>query len=329
MKTSILILSIILSTNLFAAETDQFYARDAVIKDSSQALNDFFNSKIDLAVEKVNKKGNVNDCKLVSAEIFDQLLGEVNLIEWYKDKTFSKVSWFTQNSPLVERFPLDSVSNSEFRTQSIYKNRPFPFNVVSVGRTINVNNIYMGTDKIGHFSIVGKTYYKHYIKNLKEGMNEKDAEVAAIKQGIKEEINFLGYKLGGTLSYGDLEANYQGLQFGLEVCNAKDPFVKNENGTWKRTDRLFDIRKYANPKFDEAYNYSFWSPRIWGKLKNDIFKAYCANKSNKNFLERLKMYKGIIKANQNDDLIAHFVKENPEYDRKTQLDTNDKSKCEI
>ena len=61
----------------------------------------------------------------------------------------------------------------------------------------------------------------------------------------------------GVLSYGDLEANFQGFLFGLHMCEGKDPFLKYSSDGWQFS-RPFDIRSYVNPNWDESYNPSFY-----------------------------------------------------------------------
>lgn len=310
----------ILSMPALAAETDQFYASSAVIRDSSVEMNGFFHQKIEVALDKVNEEKNPVTCRIAAKEVLQQVLGEVDLKEWIKNKSFSKISSFTQKSPLIERFPEESVEEKDYRAHSIYRNRPFPVNVVGVARTLNLGGIYIGTDKLGHFSIVGKTYYKNFLKGLEEGMSLDEAQAFAIKKGYKEEIALLGYAVGGTFSYADLEANYQGLKFGREMCEGENPYLVFVDNKWVHNpEHLFDIRKYVTPKFDEAYNVSFWSPRMWKKMKGDIVDGYCKNLKDPAYQERARGYDKIVTSNINDVLLEEFLKERPKFRRENQL----------
>lgn len=314
----------ILTYKLQAAETDQFYASKAVIRDSSIEMNGFFHDKIQVALDKVNGEKNPVTCRIAAKEVLQQVVGEVKLSEWIKNKSFSKISVFTQKSPLIERFPEETVSEKDYRANSIYRNRPFPVNVVGVARTLNLNGIYIGTDKLGHFSIVGKTYYKNFLKGLEKGMSLDDAQNFAIQKGFKQEIALLGYAVGGTFAYGDLEANYQGLQFGRNMCEGENPYLVLENGKWVHNlAHQFDIRKYINPKYDEAYNVSFWSPRMWKKMKSEIISAYCENKIDPDFKVRAAGYDKIVFSTINDDLLVDFLKDHPKFNRSNQLLSKD------
>jgi hypothetical protein len=314
--------------SLIAAETDQYYARDAIIRDSSDELNGYFHQRIELALKKVNQSSRVESCREVAQEVLTQVLGEFNLVNYAKERTFSKVSKFTQEDPSVDRFPPDSLDQKIYRKDSIYKKRPFPTNVVGIAQTINVDGIYMGTDKIGHFSIVGKAYYSNFLEALDKGASVEEATVIAIEKGFKQEIAILGYTVGGTLSYADLEANYQGLVFGRNMCEGTLPHLENRGGKWVHSSvNPFDIRAYVNPKYDEAFNESFWSNRVWKKMKKEIIHGYCENKRNNNYQVRLQSYLPRVKETINDELIAKLIKNKPKFDRKKQLH-NLNLKCE-
>lgn len=332
MKTLKLIPLVILTTlsahSVMAAETDQFYAAGAVIKDSTVEMNRFFQDKIEVALDEVNGSRHPVSCRYAAKEVLQQVVGEVNLIEWFKNRSFSKISKFTQKSPLIDRYPDDSVKGRDYRAHSIYRNRPFPVNVLGVARTLNINGIFIGTDKLGHFSIVGKTYYKNFLKAIEAGATYIEAENYAVLKGIKQEINLLGYAIGGTFSYGDMEANYQGLQFARNMCEGENPYLIQKNGQWiQNPANLFDIRKYVTPKYDEAYNVSFWSPRMWRKMNRDIIRGYCDNKKEPAFAERAFYYSKIVKTTTNDILLVEFVRKNPKFERNNQLLSSDIS-CE-
>ncbi|MBY0414052.1 MAG: hypothetical protein K2Q18_07795 [Bdellovibrionales bacterium] len=324
MKTSsicTLSLAALLSLSLYGAETDQFYASGATIKDSSAEMNNFFHGRIEFALSEVNKENPDMNCRLVAKEVLDHVLGKFSLVHYIKERDFSKVSVFTQTSPLIDRFPDESISDHDYRKHSIYENRTFPSNLVGIARTLNLNGVYIGTDKMGHFSIIGRTYYKNFLKALDDGLSEEEAQKKAIQKGFKQEVAFLGYTVGGTFSYGDLEANYQGLQFGRNMCEGENPYLVKAGSLWVHNPKnQFDIKTYINPKFDEAYNVSFWSPGMWKRMSKEIKRDYCKNNADKVFQARYKSYQsfGSIQ-NFNDEMIAEFLKEKPKFDRQKQL----------
>jgi hypothetical protein len=309
-----------LSDQLRASETDQFYATNAVIKDSSDVINDYFHQSIDEGIEKANLKRKFVPCRKVATYVLTQVLGEFSVKKYVHDKTYSKVSHFIKSSPLIDRFPHDDIDGKEYRLNSIYKKRPFPANSVGLSKTININGIYIGGDKIGHFSIIGRTYYKNFLDELEDGHTSDFAQISAIKKGFKEEVNILGYRIGGTFSFADLEANFMGLQFARNMCEGKRPHLILKNDVWiHNPSNLFDIKKYINPKMDEAYNVSLWAPHLWKKIKGDLVSAYCKNSIDQDFLNRASFYKNQLVDTINDQLIQEFLKKNVKFDRSHQL----------
>lgn len=311
---------LVTSFGLQAAETDQYYASKAIIRDSSNEMNGFFHERIQVALDKVNEKRQAISCRLVAKEVLTQVLGEFSVVDYAKSRSFSKVSVFTQKSPLVDRYPDESVSESDYRATSVYRNRPFPLNVVGVARTLNINGIYIGTDKLGHFSIVGKAYYTNFLEALDKGMTEDEALNEAMRKGYNQEIAILGYTIGGTLSFADLEANYQGYLFGRNMCDGENPYLVKKNDMWiQNPANIFDIRKYVNPKYDEAYNPNFWNGRVWKHMEGEIVVAHCKNSIEPAYLARVAYYKTIEKQSYNDVYLEKFLTTKGKYDRNKQL----------
>lgn len=311
------------SHSVTAGETDQFYAGSAVIEDSSKEFNNYIHTSMKAALIRANKERH-ESCRLAAKEVMVELLGEFSIIDLVKNLSFSKISQFTKKSPLLDRFPLETVKNGRYRKDSIYKHRPFPTNVVGIARTLNINGIYFGADKIGHFAIIGKTYYNNFLKALKDGHSEEEAQDIAIKKGLRQEEAILGYKIGGTFSYGDLEANYQGYLFARNMCDGENPYLIKAQGKWTvNPEKTFDIKNYITPKYDEAYNVNTWSPRVWKKMVNEIIPAYCANKINPDYLKRAAYYETLDKRTYNDDMIDSFLKKKPKYSRDFQLLSKD------
>lgn len=304
------ILFALLSFKTFAVETDQFYAAKTVLKDSTEIVNNYFEDKFERALNKSDKyDASIKSCRKLADDVMSEIVGKFSI---------SKVSAFAHRNPEIDRFPDDSISDGDQFRSSIYKNARLPFKVAHVSRTININGVYIGTDKLGHFALIGRNYYRRYLENLKK-MNRAEAEKAAILTGISQEIHFLGYTLGGVLSFGDLEANYQGLQFSISMCEGENPFLKYENGKWQRNSkRSFSIAHFINPKMDESFNHSFWRPSLWNNIKNTVKEAYCDLKTNPLYIERVSFYKQQLTANPNDLLIKEFFKNKPEFARENE-----------
>lgn len=301
-----LLLTLLFAKSVFALETDQFHAASHVIADSSAPLNDYINDKFEKALLEARQKENIS-CQELADDVMTGIVGKFSI---------SKISQFAKKSPLIERYPDLSVSSNAYIKQSIYDGAGFPFYYGIISRTINVGGVYIGTDKLGHFALVGRNYYRRYLDNLKENMSSELAQKESILKGFKQEIHILGYTLGGVLSFGDLEANYQGLQFAISMCEGENPYLIQEKGVWKRNPlRPFDIKNYINPKMDESFKPAFWKPRIWKRIKPNIKAVYCDLKENPLYQERIKGYEKRMVFNKNDQYIQEFFGSLPKFDR--------------
>lgn len=284
-----------------AGETDQYFAGDIELKDSYLVFNNFY-------IKKINNTIAASE-ELTCAKLTDKILSNI-----IKD-----VAKLAMKSPEIERYPDDSIGNKEYFQESIYKNAGFPLSFTRLRRTINIGGIHIGTDKIGHFGLISRNYYRHYVKYLKSGFDEKVAEKKTIINGIKQELMILGYHYNGVLSFADLEANYQGLRFALSLCESKNSYLKKENGHWvKNQNREFDIREYINPKMDETFNTSFRKPRLWNKIKASIRDSYCLLKDAHIFQERIAKYKREERNTINDQFIHEYFLSKPKFNRSIQ-----------
>lgn len=305
------LLTLLLSQSIHALETDQFHAASKVLKEASAPINEYINDKFDRAINAANAKRKNTSCRELADDVMTEIVGKFSI---------SKISQFAKKSPEIERYPDDSIGTWDYIDESIYKDAGFPFNYGVISRTINVGGVYIGTDKLGHFALVGRNYYRRYVENLEKKMTKLEAEKASVYKGFTQEIHILGYTLGGVLSFGDLEANYQGMQFAISMCEGESPYLINSNGKWMRNNqKIFDIKNYINPKMDESYNPAFWKPKLWKTISPAIKEVYCPLKNNPLYIERIKQYQTKITINRNDQYIQDFFSTRPKFDRNLEL----------
>ena len=295
----IIIFCFMMTFKLIAGETDQYLSGDVELKDAYPVLNQYYNNKINNFCTKGCEQ---LTCEKLSDKILSAMLRNVLDI--------------VMRSDAIERYPDESVSAKEYREQSIYKTAGFPYPFTKLRRTINVGGVYVSTDKFGHLGLIGRNYYRYYLKRLQKENNPQAAEKATVIKGIKNELNILGYYYNGVLSFGDLEANYQGLRLAISLCRGENPyFVKRDNAWVRNFKREFDIREYINPKMDESYNHSFRKPRLWKKVKPILARTYCSLKLNPVYIERIRFYNSVVRPNINDNYIKEYFSSKPKFDR--------------
>ena len=91
-----------------------------------------------------------------------------------------------------------------------------------------------------------------------EFVESKEAAMQmAIAMGIYGEKYILGKISSGVFSFADLESNYQGFLFALNLCNSGSTRLKRSGKGWELSGS-FDLRDYVNPFWDESYNPSYY-----------------------------------------------------------------------
>lgn len=132
-----------------------------------------------------------------------------------------------------------------------------------LGATIKVNNICIGTDKLGHFFQQG---YEYFGISNRQGKGNTAAE----EYGIKTEIGKFGLATTGVFSNADLVANRQGMSF-------YDKLSKDHAMT-------FDIAGFVSNQWNEESNPNLYSnveliggERVWSNLLTDTWEGEFTN----------------------------------------------------
>ncbi len=269
MARSLLLMALILFTaRAFTAETDQYLARAQPLEDSTQALNDHINGRIEDVLASVNKKSKPTStsCKQLSGRIMWRFrLLFIHQIE----------IWALQGN--LDVYPPRSVSGQDYRDSSIfYDEAPIDLQLlIPLARSIQVDGITFGIDKLGHFVSLGHKYYKDYLSELESGLHPANAEIAVITKGFGTEEGMIGSSVSGVFSYADLEANYQGFRFVRSLCDGPKPRIRQSEGLWVLVQPI-DIREYVNPYWDESFNNSVYTEKKWQQVRN-IMQQHCAD----------------------------------------------------
>ena len=172
-----------------------------------------------------------------------------------------KEKWGDEFIPLLNtQFPLEKSGHRVRLEKSIFKN----LNLLQSGlsgmpgtmfvASLNINGSAVGIDKLGHFFAQGYSYYE----SLQQGrsleqilIDGKFEEETALGKGVLG-ISAFG---SGVVSYGDLAANYYGLQFWKQLTAGKKPFITEKKGKLVQV-RKFKFSDYPVYAFDEAINIS-------------------------------------------------------------------------
>ncbi len=176
---------------------------------------------------------------------------------------------WAMNSPEVEKL-------STPRRESIYSDHPIWATRVAalfgVGPTIKVNEVLIGSDKLGHFLSQGRKFYRRY---LRYGDEARAAEHSAYTERA-----LFGQMTTGSYSNADLVANYEGHRFYRslfedDIVPGKPAILKWKDGLWI-IQRSFDFSDHVNVYWDEALNINHYDQLLYPHMKAR-FLQYCDN----------------------------------------------------
>ncbi len=218
-----------------AYETDQFNNRLEPITDAREPLNEQVNLTIaDIAA---NWTGPRNDSRFV-----DKVYYRIGGRHWV-----DKLERWAMKSPDVERL-------STPRRDSVYSGHPIWATRVAamfgVGPTIKVNDVLIGSDKLGHFLSQGRKFWRRY--------QRYDDESRAAEQSAYTERAIFGQMTTGVYSNADLVANYEGHRFYRslfedDIVPGKAAILAWQDNGWV-VQREFDFADHVNSYWDEGIN---------------------------------------------------------------------------
>lgn len=135
---------------------------------------------------------------------------------------------------------------------------------------VKLGNSTVGMDKIDHFLSHGFMYYTVYTTKRESQTNvygDSETKIVPRTDSDEKRMNDV-YELGdlqeestwglagsGVKSYGDLAANYSGLQFYKNLLDGDDPYLKCVDDKLV-VNRKFKIEEYVDDSWDESINCS-------------------------------------------------------------------------
>jgi len=240
---------------VLAYETDQVSNRLQPISDSTVSLNDRVNNTLrSIAGEW---RGPRNERRFVK-----RIYWHIGGLHWV-----DKLERWAMKAPEVDKLTTP-------RYQSIYAGHPLYASRVTklfgIGATIRVNDVLIGSDKIGHFISQGMKFYMRWIRS-------RDEDDAARRSAYTERAIF-GQLTTGSYSNADLVANYEGHRFYRslfedEIVPGKPAILVWEEDRWK-IQREFDFADHVNDYWDEGVNFNHYDRLLYPHVKNRLLE-YC------------------------------------------------------
>lgn len=238
-----------------AYETDQFSNRQEPIRDATSLMNYEVTQAIASVV--IDTYGTHDKMKIVNG-IYYKIGGK----HWV-----DKLERFAMDSNEVDRLPTPP-HDSIYSHQPIFATRVA--GMFGVGPTMKINNVLIGTDKLGHFLSQGR---KFYIRWQRMGDEAKAAEHSAYTERA-----IFGQMTTGSYSNADLVANYEGYRFYRSLFDdnfipGKPAILAWDNDHWVMQ-RTFDFADHVNDYWDEALNINGYDALLYPYMKKR-FLTYC------------------------------------------------------
>jgi len=251
----VLLLNLMAPAFVGAYETDQFSNRQQPIGDSTAILN----REVTLAIADtiMGWQGGPDKMKVVDG-IYRKIGGK----HWV-DK--------------LERFAMDSGAVDKLDTpphDSIYSGHPLyatrAAGLFGVGPTLKINNVLVGTDKLGHFLSQGRKFYRRWVRLGDESQ--------AAEQSAYTERAIFGQMTTGSYSNADLVANFEGYLFYRslfedDIIPGKPAILAWDDDYWKMQ-RPFDWADHVNDYWDEALNINHFDNLLYSRMKTRLL-SFC------------------------------------------------------
>jgi hypothetical protein len=251
LAATIVVVAVALSGAALGYETDQLTNRDEPLADSTGVLNRQVNETIETIVADWDKGH--DEMAFVDA-IYHSIGGR----HWV-----DKLERWAMKSPEVDKLDTPRF-HSVFSGQPIWAVRVI--SIFGVGKTIRVNGVLIGSDKIGHFLSQGRKFYRRYVRY---GSESKAAEQSALTERA-----IFGSLTTGTYSNADLVANYEGHRFYRslfedDIVPGKPAILRWQDDHWI-IQRPFDWADHVNAYWDEALNVNHFDALLYGPMHDRL-----------------------------------------------------------
>ena len=304
-----LLLAILVALSVLPAgggETDQYLAWGASLDDSSDGLNRYVNDGIETTLERLKHPERL-ECGDLPPRIYRYL---------FHGLLRSRLRHFLDEDPSIDRYPGAEVGYFAYLRGSLFRGPAFPF-FMPMSRTIRINGVHLGVDKVNHIFGFGRRYYNHYRRYRRRGHGEEEAVRRTVIWGLKIERYFVGGMIDGILSYADLEANYQGLMLARDLCEAEPAHLELVDGRWRLV-RPVDVRAYVNPRLDESYNENLYTWWRWRQVKKILEGEVCPRLAEPAVRARWSQYRLDDRPSRAEAMIRQHVAERRHERRRAQ-----------
>lgn len=237
-----------------AYESDQYSNRLVPVKDSLEVLDRRVNDTLAKIAREWDEPNDEDRNLRFAKAVYHELGG----LHWA-----DKIERWASKTPLVDKYP-------RVRYDSIYQGLPiwgrrinFFFGVCV---SIRLNDVIIGSDKLGHFFSQGLKYYKR----TEHGWSRE----RVVEFGATAERFMWGQLTTGIFANADLVANYEGMRFYQSlfeegIVEGKGPIMAWRDGKPHQL-RPFTWADHVNDYWDETLNPSHVVDALYTGLRERI-----------------------------------------------------------
>ena len=282
---------------VIGGETDPYTNRDVDLADSLEILDAKVNGALDRIATNWSRRC---DERAFIFAVYRDLGGR----HWV-----DKIERWAMFASEIDRLPHN-------RGNSVFADAPILFStgarLGNFSRTINLNGVYISTDKLGHFFSQGRKFYTRY---QRLGSVTKAARLTARWEGL-----IWGNVLSGIYSNADLVANFEGFLFYQSLFI--DDIVKDQDAIFSCNDgallkrREFTWADHVNSYWDEMLNPSYFRRGLVPAIERRMLRL-CADFEQRptryqieNPEELHTRYQALSLRDSSVQPISHFLDEN-------------------
>lgn len=246
-----------------AYEADQLTGRANPPADSMTVANDEMDRMIDAAMKKANEKTN---CKASDRRTKAVFARELAIVTGKPAYIWSRGFWrgmahnpyevFLETSPDVSRLEFPEGARSIFNQVKPGESMVLHHN--SVASTVRLGDHLIGTDKVAHFQVEGYDMWRR--------SDDGRHVPKAIRWSTGTENGILGLGISQVFSYGDLAANYAGMQF-YQGLLSKESVVQRDHAGCLTQVEPWDWNDWITDEWDEVANPSVYTPKVTVAVK--------------------------------------------------------------
>src|SRR5688572_26047298 len=235
------------------------------------------NAQIHAAIEQNRSQSEIN--RLQSQE---QLVANVNAQFPYAIKIIEDLDIQFQSRMLAERYPGQLAGYKS--PADVGKVLMYPLNPLRAWTcgSFKSYGVMVGSDKVGHFTDMGRHYYNAYSAARRAGKTEAQALADAVAIGtsdpIMSEAGVLGFWTAGAFSNADLAANFCGMLFYRNLTEPmklkgvdRPPMVVRDGPYWRIAPHIrpdSDLWAwFVSDHYDETLNPSLYLDFMRSKVR--------------------------------------------------------------